>query len=70
MSECGYVQRVFVHFHRGQKEVVDPLEVELWAVGSQLLWELGLESESSARALRALNHRAISLAMNWTFSSY
>ena len=70
MSESGYVKHVFVNFYRGQKEVADPLEAELWAIGSHLMWELGLESESSVRALGALNYRAISLAPNCTFSSY
>lgn len=37
-------------------EALDPLELELQAVVSPLMWVLGIKPESYARALSAPNH--------------
>ena len=37
-------------------EVVRPLELELHAVVSHLIWVLGIELRSSGRTVCALNH--------------
>ena len=50
--------------HVSQKRAPEPLELEL-----QAAWNGGLRTElrSSARAVPALNHRAIYLSLNATF---
>jgi hypothetical protein len=40
---------------RGQKRVLDPLELEIWTVVS-VMWELGIKVGSSPRTTCALNH--------------
>ena len=44
--------------------VSDPLELELQTAVSCLIWVLGIELMSCARTISALNHRAISPALN------
>lgn len=47
---------------RGQKRVTDPLEMELQIIMGCLTWGLG--NRSPARAIHALNRRAISSSMS------
>lgn len=58
---------------KARKRVLDPLELELWAV-SHLMWVLGTQSRSYGRAIFPLNCRALTPALiikfYWTTALY
>lgn len=56
MNVCAFVcAHVLVGTSTDQKRVSDSQELELWAIVSHLVWVLGNELESYARAIRVLS---------------
>lgn len=53
---------IYRQYHRGQKTTLEPLELELKALVSQLKWALALKLKSSVEAVQTFNLRAISPA--------
>lgn len=49
----------------GSQKASDPLVLELEATVRLVVWVLGAEPVSSARAVSTLNHRAISSALSY-----
>ena len=66
MCACVHVY-IGADTHRALKRAPDSLELELQVVVSHLMWVLGMESRSSARATHALKHLAISPAPGLNF---
>lgn len=55
LFRCVCVPACLHVYHRGQKRVLDPLELELRVLANWLMWVLGTEPRSSVRAASALN---------------
>lgn len=58
-----YIYHMHADAHRGQKELLDPLKLELQEVGSNLRWVLGTEPRPSERGVSTPNSRVISVAL-------
>ena len=64
---CWYINSAFICVsvaYGGQKRVLDPLELELQAFVSNLIWVLETILGSSVRATIVLNNWAFSLVFN------
>lgn len=61
--KCMYAQLVHEDTHGDQRRVSDPREMKLQAVVNFLMWILGTELWSSARATRDFHHWTISPAL-------
>ena len=66
MCACVHVY-IGADAHRALKRAPDSLELELQVVVSHLMWMLGMESGSSARATHGLKHLGISPAPGLNF---
>lgn len=67
---CVYVyDRMCVGIYRGQKRLLDSLELETQAAVSCLMWVLGIEPGFSVKAASVLNFHTIlcSLPSPWVF---